>query len=66
ICSKRRATVTPETLNQIAESQKSPAKHINQGFFDPSKGSGLPAARKQEWMFDKSLIMFINRLITRI
>ncbi|TCW19448.1 hypothetical protein EDC20_1661, partial [Gluconobacter oxydans] len=26
-----------KTVNQIAKTQKLPAKHINQGFFDPSR-----------------------------
>jgi len=36
ICSKRRAKVTPETLNQSAKKLKSSDKRINKQFFDPS------------------------------
>ncbi|WP_284266540.1 hypothetical protein, partial [Gluconobacter japonicus] len=36
ICSKRRPEAIAKTVNQIAKTQKLPAKHINQGFFDPS------------------------------
>jgi len=36
ICSKRRAKTNPKVINQIAKSQKLPAKHIHQRFFDPS------------------------------
>ncbi|WP_219811427.1 hypothetical protein, partial [Novacetimonas maltaceti] len=36
ICSKRRLDAIAKTVNQIAKTQKLPAKHINQGFFDPS------------------------------
>ncbi|WP_206752350.1 hypothetical protein, partial [Acetobacter estunensis] len=35
-CSKRRLDAIAKTVNQIAKTQKLPAKHINQGFFDPS------------------------------
>ncbi|MGC5749976.1 hypothetical protein J4P41_15410, partial [Gluconobacter sp. NFX36] len=37
ICSKRRAKVTPETLNQSAKKLKSSDKRINKQFFDPSR-----------------------------
>ncbi|WP_284265613.1 hypothetical protein, partial [Gluconobacter japonicus] len=37
ICSKRRPEAIAKTVNQIAKTQKLPAKHINQGFFDPSR-----------------------------
>ncbi|WP_225063088.1 hypothetical protein, partial [Komagataeibacter rhaeticus] len=33
---KRRLDAIAKTVNQIAKTQKLPAKHINQGFFDPS------------------------------
>ncbi|WP_206752403.1 hypothetical protein, partial [Acetobacter farinalis] len=36
-CSKRRSKTNPKVVNQIAKSLKSPAKRINQGFFDPSR-----------------------------
>ncbi|WP_429955994.1 DUF3761 domain-containing protein [Gluconobacter japonicus] len=39
ICSKRRAKVTPETLNQSAKKLKSSDKRINKQFFDPSSFS---------------------------
>ncbi|WP_239020843.1 hypothetical protein, partial [Novacetimonas maltaceti] len=32
----RRLDAIAKTVNQIAKTQKLPAKHINQGFFDPS------------------------------
>ncbi|WP_415578900.1 hypothetical protein, partial [Komagataeibacter xylinus] len=41
ICSKRRLDAIAKIVNQIAKTQKLPAKHINQGFFDPSTSSGL-------------------------
>ncbi|MFB9915683.1 hypothetical protein, partial [Gluconobacter kanchanaburiensis] len=47
LCSKRRAKVTPETLNQSAKKLKSPDKRINQQFFDPSRWpvcAGVPCA----------------------
>ncbi|WP_220795213.1 hypothetical protein, partial [Gluconacetobacter sacchari] len=37
ICSKRRSKTNPKVVNQIAKNLKSPAKRINQGFFDPSR-----------------------------
>ncbi|MCP1259874.1 hypothetical protein, partial [Acetobacter lambici] len=44
ICSKRRLDAIAKTVNQIAKTQKLPAKHINQGFFDPSR---LPQHKHQ-------------------
>ncbi|MFB9915831.1 hypothetical protein, partial [Gluconobacter kanchanaburiensis] len=41
LCSKRRAKVTPETLNQSAKKLKSPDKRINQQFFDPSTSCSM-------------------------
>ncbi|WP_206752347.1 hypothetical protein, partial [Acetobacter estunensis] len=47
-CSKRRLDAIAKTVNQIAKTQKLPAKHINQGFFDPStfSTSSRPVAEK--------------------
>ncbi|MGC5748678.1 hypothetical protein J4P41_08580, partial [Gluconobacter sp. NFX36] len=47
ICSKRRAKVTPETLNQSAKKLKSSDKRINKQFFDPSRSYTLsPQVRR--------------------
>ncbi|MGC5749611.1 hypothetical protein J4P41_13390, partial [Gluconobacter sp. NFX36] len=50
ICSKRRAKVTPETLNQSAKKLKSSDKRINKQFFDPSR-SMLPAGMARSILF---------------
>ncbi|WP_208624771.1 hypothetical protein, partial [Novacetimonas maltaceti] len=39
----RRLDAIAKTVNQIAKTQKLPAKHINQGFFDPSTGDSAAA-----------------------
>jgi putative transposase len=47
ICSKRRSKTNPKVVNQIVKNLKSPAKRINQGFFDPSTSlSGGRVARE--------------------
>lgn len=51
ICSKRRLEAIAKTVNQIAKTQKLPAKHINQGFFDPS--IWLPVFRKSLFRQDE-------------
>ncbi|WP_208624791.1 hypothetical protein, partial [Novacetimonas maltaceti] len=38
----RRLDAIAKTVNQIAKTQKLPAKHINQGFFDPSNSLEFP------------------------
>ncbi|PYD71528.1 hypothetical protein, partial [Novacetimonas hansenii] len=73
----RRPDAIAKTVNQIAKSQKLPAKHINQRFFDPSIFIAIKwFLRRQKrqsaadyhylLVFDKcrnTLIMLVNILI---